>query len=166
MPRRPKPATTPKASALGFDQALYKMAALCSTAEHCESEVREKLRRMGLPEAEADRIIDRLYDERYIDTSRYCHAYVRDKFRFAHWGRVKIEQGLKLKRLPEADIRQALATELPPDDYRRLLLQTIQQKADSLPDEPNDYNRRAKLIRFAVGRGFALSEVLDVIGAD
>jgi anaerobic ribonucleoside-triphosphate reductase activating protein len=41
------------------------MAALCSTSEHCESEIREKLSRAGLESCDIERIIDHLVDDNF-----------------------------------------------------------------------------------------------------
>jgi regulatory protein len=144
-----------------YEQALGRMAALCSTAEHCESEIREKLQRAALPETDIQRIVDYLYDEQYMDTARYCRAFAHDRLRFAHWGRVKIQQALRQRGLPDNDIRQALA-DLPADEYCRVLEELLEQKARSLHEE-DDYTRRGKLIRFAVGRGFTIDEVLHAL---
>lgn len=138
------------------------MAAFCSLSEHCESEVRERLQKVAVSADDADRIVDYLYDEQYLDAARYCHAFSRDRLRFAHWGRVKIQQALRLKGLSDGDIRQAL-DELPEDEYRSILRNTLQQKLRSLPDEEDDYTRRGKLIRFATGRGFTMDEILDIL---
>lgn len=144
-----------------YEQALGRMAALCSTAEHCESEIREKLQRAALPETDIQRIVDYLYDEQYMDTARYCRAFAHDRLRFAHWGRVKIQQALRQRGLPDNDIRQALA-DLPADEYCRVLEELLEQKARSLHEE-DDYTCRGKLIRFAAGRGFTIDEVLHAL---
>jgi len=144
-----------------YEQALGRMAALCSTAEHCESEIREKLQRAALPETDIQRIVDYLYDEQYMDTARYCRAFAHDRLRFTHWGRVKIQQALRQRGLPDNDIRQALA-DLPADEYCRVLEELLEQKARSLHEE-DDYTRRGKLIRFAAGRGFTIDEVLHAL---
>lgn len=136
------------------------MAAFCSISEHCESEVRERLQKAGVSPDEADRIVDYLYDEQYLDAARYCRAFSRDRLRFAHWGRVKIQQALRLKGLPDADIRQALE-ELPEDEYLSILRSILQQKRRSLPDDEDAYTLRGKLIRFATGRGFSMDEILE-----
>ena len=151
------------------------MAALCSVSEHCESEIREKLQKAAMPAHDIQRVIDALYDDGYLDTARYCRAFSRDKLRFAHWGRIKIQQALRLKGLPDSDIRQALndLDEELGDDYHRILRETLDQKARSLglslaDDDPDDddceasdrYARRQKLIRFAVNRGFTMDEIL------
>ncbi len=144
-----------------YEQALGRMAALCSTAEHCESEIREKLQRAALTETDIQRIVDYLYDEQYMDTARYCRAFAHDRLRFAHWGRVKIQQSLRQRGLPESDIRYAL-DDLPSDEYNGVLEGLLEQKARSLHDE-DDYTRRGKLIRFAAGRGFTIDEVLHAL---
>ena len=140
-----------------FEMALSRMAAFCSTGEHCESEVREKLQKAAVSATVADRIVARLYDEQYLDTARYCRAFARDKLLFNHWGRVKIGQALRMKGLPQADIATAL-DELPEEEYKEILAALLAQKARSLHDE-DDYIRRGKLIRFALGRGFTMEEV-------
>jgi len=136
------------------------MAAFCSISEHCESEVRGRLQKAGVSPDEADRIVDYLYDEQYLDAARYCRAFSRDRLRFAHWGRIKIQQALRLKGLPDADIRQALE-ELPEDEYLSILRSILQQKRRSLPDDEDAYTLRGKLIRFATGRGFTMDEILE-----
>ena len=44
-------------------EALNKVAAYCSTAEHCRAEICEKLQRWGLPYDVIARILKRLVDE-------------------------------------------------------------------------------------------------------
>ena len=147
---------------LSFDEGFSRMAALCSVSEHCESEIREKLQKVAMPVHDIQRVIDALYDGGYLDTARYCRAFARDKLRFAHWGRIKIQQALRLKGLPDSDIRQALSDldEELGDDYRRILKDALEQKERTLHDE-DDYTRRGKLIRFAASRGFTMDEILD-----
>ncbi|EXY25362.1 regulatory recX domain protein, partial [Bacteroides fragilis str. 2-F-2 len=49
------------------EEALNRMAAYCSAAEHCKAEVNEKLQKWGLPYEVINRIIDRLVVEKFID---------------------------------------------------------------------------------------------------
>ena len=146
---------------MDFTTALSRMAALCSISEHCESEIREKLQRVDMTEADIQRVVDQLYDEQYLDTERYCRAFANDKLRFAHWGRLKIQQALRMKGLPDSDIRQAL-DELPEEEYENVLSSLVRQKLRSIHDE-DEYTRRGKLVRFLAGRGFAINEVLDYL---
>jgi len=147
-----------------YNDALSRMAALCSVSEHCESEIREKLQKAAMPDFDIQRVIDALYDGGYLDTARYCRAFSRDKLRFAHWGRIKIQQALRMKGMPDSDIRQALndLDEELGDDYRRILEDALEQKNRTLHDE-DDYTRRGKLIRFAASRGFTPDEILNAL---
>ena len=75
-------------------EALNRVAAYCSTAEHCRAEIAEKLQRWGIAYDAIDRIINRLEQEKYIDEERFCRAFINDKYRFAKWGKMKIGQAL------------------------------------------------------------------------
>lgn len=146
---------------MSIEDAFSRMAALCSVSEHCESEIREKLQKAAIANDDALRIIDALYEGDYLNTARYCRAFSRDKLRFAHWGRLKIQQALRLKGLPDADIREALQDldEELGDEYHRILCEALAKKDRSLHDE-DGYTRRDKLIRFAAARGFTMNEIL------
>jgi regulatory protein len=65
-------------------EALNRVAAYCSTAEHCRAEIAEKLQRWGIAYDAIDRIINRLEQEKYIDEERFCRAFINDKYRFAN----------------------------------------------------------------------------------
>ncbi len=149
--------------ALSYDEGLSRMAAFCSLSEHCESEVREKLQKAAMSVDDIQKIVDHLYDDDYLNPSRYCHAFAHDRLRFAHWGRLKIQQALRLKGLPETDIREAL-DDLDEEEYQEVLRATLKQKRRTLIEE-DEYVRRTKLMRFAASRGFTPSEIIDEIDA-
>ncbi len=133
-------------------EALHRAAALCSTAEHCTTDIREKLTRWGIPTNDIPPIIDRLVSERFIDESRYAVAFVKDKFRFAGWGRVKIRYALQQKRIADNDIAEALAV-IDEEQYLDRLARLLQEKNRTIRDDDSE-SRKAKLCRFAASRGF------------
>lgn len=134
-----------------------KAEAYCAKTERCPFEVEQKLSQWGADEEMKSRILASLVKDRFIDTARYCKAFVRDKYRFARWGRNKIAQTLRMKRLPAEDIRIGLE-EIDEDEYNRMLRETLAQKEKQVTGK-NDYECAMKLIRFAVSRGFTLDEV-------
>lgn len=146
---------------LNFEQGLQRAAALCCQSEHCVADITEKLLRWGVSSEDSDRIIDRLIDEKYIDESRYALAYVRDKVRFSHWGRVKIKIMLRMLRISEQDIRNAFDS-FDEDEYLGVLEDVIESKRRTLP-EAESYASRGKLIRFALQRGFEMHEITKFI---
>ena len=146
---------------LNFEQGLQRAAGLCCQSEHCVADITEKLLRWGVSREDSDRIIDRLIDEKYIDESRYALAYVRDKVRFSHWGRVKIKSMLRMLRISEQDISNAFDS-VDEDEYLGVLEGVIESKRKTLP-EAESYASRVKLIRFALQRGFEMHEITKFI---
>ena len=57
---------------LSEEQALNRLAALCSQAEYCQGDMMKKMEQWGLADDACSRIIDYLVDNRYVDDSRYC----------------------------------------------------------------------------------------------
>ena len=144
-------------------EAFLQLAALCAQAEHCEQEMRDKLKRWELDTTAADRIIARLQKERYIDDARYARAFVKDKIRYNKWGRRKVEQALWQKRIAD-DIRQQVLGEIDENEYLDVLRPLLKQKRRTTKAE-NDYALNQKLVRFALGRGFTfdlIRQCLDV----
>ena len=143
------------------DELKYKAEAYCSTTEHCPAEVMAKLIQWGADGEMSERILEHLQKERYVDSVRFCRAFVRDKYRFARWGRVKIVQALRMKHLSSEEIEAGVA-EIDEEEYAKGLCDLLRQKSKSVSGK-NEYERNTKLIRFAVGRGFTMGEVLRYV---
>ena len=146
------------------EEAFHRAAALCARAEHCRSDIRAKLTTW---EAEApDEIIDRLVAERYIDERRYAIAFVADRLRYSHWGRIKLHYALRLKGISEDDIRTALDT-IDEDEYRDILQHLIDNKNRQLQkSEPDAWRLQQKLARFATSHGFEPSLAMQMCHTD
>lgn len=149
---------------LSQQEALYRVTALCAGCEQCEHSIREKLTKWGLTRNESDQIIDHLYNEKYIDELRFANAYARDKMRYNHWGRQKIDQGMRLLRISPASRKEALEA-LPEEEYLEMLQGILTSKARTVKAD-NDYQRNGKLIRFALGRGFEMGLIIQVLNCD
>lgn len=142
-----------------------KLSALCAGSEHCESEIRTKLMQWGLSSDSADKIVDRLVDGNYINDVRYGKCFVRDKFRYNKWGRMKIKQALMQKGLSSQIIAGSLE-EIEEQEYESVLLDLLRKKNASVTAS-TDFERRAKLMRFGAGRGFEpalIGRCLDRLG--
>ncbi len=146
---------------MNYTDALSRLTALCVGSEQCEQKMREKLQRWELPSSDIEKIINYLYDENYLDENRFANAYARDKMRYNQWGRQKIDQGLRLLHIGGEARRQALDA-LPEDEYREILRGVLAGKARSVKAD-NDYERNGKLIRFALGRGFEMSLICELL---
>lgn len=146
---------------LSYEQALQRAASLCCSSEHCVSDINEKLYKWGVSKSDAEKVVTALLDEKYIDESRYAAAYVNDKVRFSHWGKVKIRAMLRMQHIAVADIEEALGN-VDPEEYHSVLVSVISAKRRSLGGD-DDYASRAKIVRFALQRGFEMHEITKII---
>ena len=144
--------------------AYLQLAALCAQAEHCQQEMRDKMKRWGIDAATQDRIVARLIKERYVDDERYARAFVKDKIRYNKWGRRKVQQGLWLKHIDD-DIQERVLSEVDDSEYLAVLRPLLKQKVRSIRAE-NDYERTQKLVRFALGRGFTFDIIRQCLNVD
>ena len=146
-------------------EALQKLSALCARAEHSSGEMLEKMRRWQLSEDARERVLDRLIDENFVDDERFARLFVREKIRFDRWGRRKIEQALYQKGVA-SDISRRVLDEVYDEAYVAELKKLIAAKRRSVQAE-SDYEMRAKLTKYALGRGFGYNVIRQCIdGAD
>lgn len=150
--RTPTSTTHNSANTRTYEQMLFKASAYCATAEHCEADVREKLRTWTCAPEHIDKIIDYLQQENFLNEQRYCNAFVRDKFRFNQWGKTKIAIMLRAKNIAEETIAEAI-DQIDDETYQQTVTTLLQTKLKGLKYR-DEYDRKAKLIRFAQGRGF------------
>lgn len=134
------------------EKALNIIAGICSKKEYCSRDVREKLQKWELPEKDISRILEFLFQHKFVDDQRFASFYARDKFRFNKWGRQKINQMLRQKGIAPEIIADALAT-LPTEDYNQTCFSLLHGKLKTLKDI-DPYKIKMKLFRFAIGRGF------------
>ena len=146
-------------------EALQKLSALCARAEHSSGEMLEKMRRWQLSEDARERVLDRLIDEKFVDDERFARLFVREKIRFDRWGRRKIEQALYQKGVA-SDISRRVLDEVDDEAYVAELNKLIAAKRRSVQAE-SDYEMRAKLTKYALGRVFGYNVIRQCIdGAD
>jgi len=140
--------------------AFDKAALLCSKAEKCSSEVFEKLRLWGLSIEESEPVVEKLIDEKFIDNERFARAFVKDKFRFNHWGKQKIAYMLRTKNI-SPEILELAFEEIEDDGYLDELRKLLTDKEKSIK-AIDKYDKRNKLMRFALGRGFESGKVYAI----
>ena len=145
-------------------EAYLQLAALCAQAEHCQQEMRDKMKRWEIDETVQNRIIARLVKERYIDDERYARAFVKDKIRYNKWGRRKVQQALWQKRIDD-DIQRRVLDEIEEKEYLDVLRPLLKQKRTTIKAQ-SDYELNQKLMRFALSRGFTFDIIRQCIDVE
>lgn len=143
------------------EQALSSLMRTCARAEKCSSDALRSMCRWGLSDTDARGVLERLKRERFIDDGRYAAAYVREKMRFSGWGERKIRAALRAKSIAPKIIDEAMSQMVPEDNTARLR-DMLQKKAVKTTSR-DLYDLKGKLVRFAIGRGFDLEDVLEVV---
>lgn len=149
---------------ISFEQAMQRAAALCAKCEQCSPDILKKLTAWGLSRSDADTIIRKLEEMRFLDDERFAKAYAHDKMAFSGWGRMKIVKGLWAKRLPKTLVDDAIDN-LDKEEYIGIAKRVIAARARLNPELLSDYEGKTKLLRFAAGRGFELSLASKIINA-
>lgn len=134
------------------EQALNILAGQCSKKEICSKDARQKLIKWEIQEEDIKKIMSFLLEHKFIDDERFARIYTEDKFRFNHWGKQKITMMLRQKGISQDIIDEALSI-IPTYNYTEHCMELLQQKYRTLTEQ-DPYKLKAKLTRFAVGRGF------------
>lgn len=140
-----------------------KYSSLCAKAEYCAFDIECKLIREDLTGKEVAEIIARLYAENFINDERYCHAYIHDKLEYLHWGKHKIRTYLRHKEIP-SEIIDKVFGQISQEHYIKILHEVLQRKKQSLGiemDSEMDYRTKAKIINYAVGKGFEYDAIVN-----
>jgi regulatory protein len=122
----------------------------------------KKMRNWEMDEGSEERIIAQLIKEKFIDEERFAKAFVRDKFQYNRWGKIRIIKELKMRKIAEKHIEIGLK-EIEENDQIETLKEIIRKKRPSVKGK-NEYEIKGKLIRFALGRGFEMNEIVKVVG--
>lgn len=155
-----------KSKIIDEKEALSKAERYCAYQERSQQEVRDKLYELGQYPSAVESIISRLIESNFLNEERFAKAYAIGKFRQKGWGKIKIKQGLKFKRVSEPLIKKALAS-IDSDEYWQTLNKIIQKKEAHIK-EKDPFKRRYKLHQYALSRGFendliqeALTELIN-----
>jgi regulatory protein len=144
-----------------YKTALGKAMAICSRREHCVQEIKEKLSSWEVSDDDSERIIAELIKENFLNEERFARAFVKDKFNYNKWGKIKISAHLRVKRIPSAIIKTALES-IDDDVYIKTVTAIISSHKRSVKSK-NKYDLKAKLLRYGLSKGFESSILYDIL---
>jgi regulatory protein len=118
----------------------------------------------GIESNDSDKIISSLIKEKFIDESRYASAYARDKCNYNKWGKIKIGSNLKSKKIPSDIIKQSLES-IDYEVYKKLIVNLLTMHRKKVKAK-NQYDMKAKLMRFGLSKGFESSLLYEILGEE
>lgn len=143
-----------------YTDPLERMKGVCARREKSPAEVLTLLKRWGLDDNQSQEIIQKLKAEKFIDESRYASAFVRDKFRFEHWGLIKIKYGLIQKGIAKPVAEKALAT-INQKEYQEMIRNELIKKRKLMKNTAAECWQ--KLARFGTSRGYEMEIMHDML---
>ncbi|MCB9283209.1 MAG: RecX family transcriptional regulator [Lewinellaceae bacterium] len=147
---------------LSYEEALIKAQRFCAYQDRCHQEVRFRLVQWGIYGEDLENILADLIQERFLDEERFARSFARGKFRMKQWGRQRIVRELKKRDISDYCIRMAL-TEIDEGDYLDTLRDILSRKKDRLDPGLTAFEQNQSLIKYALGRGFELEWIRQVL---
>jgi len=144
-----------------FKTSMNKAMALCAAREYCISELLAKLHSWGTDADDTGRIIELLKKDNFINEERYAISFVKDKFNQNKWGKIKITAHLKAKNIPGEILKKALDT-IDNEIYQKTLINLLATHRRSVKAK-NQYDLKAKLMRYGLSKGFESSLLYDLL---
>ena len=144
--------------------ALVKMQSWCAYQERSQQDARDKLYDLGMCEEAVENIIAQLIQDNFLNEERFACSFARGKFTIKKWGRVKIKQELKQKRVGDYCLKKAMK-EIDETEYIKALKKLIETKR-KLINESNKIKIKYKLMSYALSKGYEKDLIFDVLMND
>ena len=133
---------------------------MCARSERSSGDALRLMKRWGVADDEARKVLARLQAERFIDDRRFAEAFVRDKLNLSGWGAYKIKMSLRAKGVAREIIEEVASTMIEATDMKERLEEIMQRKLRTLKYS-STYEAKTKLIRFAASRGYDIEEAVE-----
>ena len=144
-----------------MDILVYdKLTTFCAYQERCVIDVRKKLQRLKIDSSEYAVYIDKLVSENFINEDRYTKYFVSSHQK-KKWGKTKIKAALTAKKI-DPTIIKAYLDDMNDDDYESQLAEVATKKWTTIKGETTR-ERKTKLLRFLLGRGYEMNRALTAI---
>jgi regulatory protein len=141
---------------------LEKIRHYCAYQERCHSEVRNKLLALSVYGADLEEALSLLIAEGFLNEERFARSYCRGKFQMKQWGKNKIIQSLKFKKVSDYCIGKGLS-EIDEEAYLGTFDKLFKKKKTELSGEKNIWVKKKKLKDFLSQRGFEPSLIYEAL---
>ena len=142
-------------------QAIQKLEHYCAYQDRCHEEVIQKLRSMKMDQDEIDQIIVQLIADNFLNEERFACSYARGKHRIKHWGKIRIVNELKFRKISQYNINLALK-EITTEEYEATFHNLAEQNWESIR-EINPLKKRKKFCDYLLRKGFESNLVYEKV---
>ncbi|WP_303849427.1 regulatory protein RecX [Apibacter mensalis] len=147
---------------LDLSQIKKKLADYCVYQDRSHYEVEQKLKELRtLNENERGEILIWLIQNNFLNEERFSKSYARGKFYQKKWGKIKIKQGLKQKRIPTNLIDKGIK-EINEDDYKSTLMELTEKKWNIIR-ESEVYLKKKKIYNYLLQKGYEYNLINEIL---
>ena len=145
-------------------ETTEKIQSYCAIQDRCQWEVEKKMKEWGVSEIIIENILTDLILEKFVDEQRFSESFCRGKFRIKKWGKVKIKNELKIRKISKNCIDKGLL-QIDNKEYMEVLKDLYIKKRDSLKDT-NQFIRKWKIAKHLKQKGFESNLIWGLINKD
>lgn len=146
-----------------FENILRKLENYCAYRDRSELEVYNKALEYGCLAPNAQKAIELLKENGFLNQERYLRSFVLGKFRNNGWGKNKIKQYLRRQKIKDAEIESIFQDEINASEYKKMIDKLSKSKWESLKREEDLLKKKQKTARFLISRGFEPNLVFQSI---
>ena len=143
------------------DEAQIALERYCVYQDRCHQEVLEKLAKMNMISEAQELIVIHLIQHDYLNEERFAKSFTRGKFNQKKWGKIKISNQLKFKRVSAINIKTAL-NDIDDDDYLETLKNLTEKKLTHIKAK-NVFEKRKKIMSFLQSKGYEFALILQIM---
>ena len=144
---------------LTLNEAQLKLEYYCSYQERCHQEVVQKCYDLGMRSNEIDLIVVHLIANDFLNEERFARAFVRGKHRIKLWGKNRIVNELKQRKISAPNIKTAL-TEILETEYQDTFDKLAGRHWDTIK-ETNIQKKKKKFCDYLLRRGWESNLVYE-----
>lgn len=142
-------------------EAQNKLENYCAYQERCHKEIVEKLLGMNMIPQAIDIIIVHLIDNKYLNEERFACSFARGKHRIKHWGKIRIVNELKFRKISQYNITTALK-EITAEEYCSTFHTAAERQWETIR-ETNIIKKRKKFCDFLLRKGFESNLIYEKV---
>ena len=145
-------------------EATERIQSYCAIQDRCQWEVEKKMKEWGISDKIIENILTDLILDKFVNEERFSESFCRGKFRIKRWGKVKIKNELKIKKISNNCIDKGLL-QIEKKEYMKVLKDLYLKKRDSLKDT-NQFVRKGKIAKHLQQKGFESKLIWELINQD
>tara|TARA_B100000683_G_scaffold275182_1_gene325171 strand:+ start:9855 stop:10325 length:471 start_codon:yes stop_codon:yes gene_type:complete len=153
-----------KNKAYNIKEVTDRIQSFCALQDRCQWEVEKKMREWGVEEDIIKNILTDLILEKFIDEQRFSESFCRGKFRIKRWGKLKIKNELKIRKISTSCINKGL-DQILDKEYYSVLKELYEKKKNSLKDK-NQFIQKGKIIKYLQQKGYENDLIWELINRD